>query len=293
MKNIVLPVITILIVALCAFCAGCSSYAGVDTELQGTQSEGISEIMQSIPNSTWCVAVGDMHAIYDIDRQFLDDSSNDIGIRLLEYLGINLQDVTSHAFILPFGPWYYLGEFDFDDLRGSIPEGSTRNDQAGIEVYWDDPMWIILHENLIVFGTDAGGDYSDSCIKTLTGEVESLYDDADFRDIMDDFPRGMFFNLCRGTQSDYEGLKVTGQSITTEGETLRVVTFYKFEDAATAEKNRYNLAEVMAEEYDEFEEHYGLNVKTDMSRIDGYVQSILEIGIDDYLNLKTQYSMMR
>ena len=285
MKRSIPLILLILILTAGGAIVACSSTADHSQGAEDSQKEHILEIMRGITIDAWCIAIEDTQATRSLLDRFGNEASSE-GAGLLEgvcrYLAIDLQEVTCSAQMYPFGPIYLLGQFNFDDMRAHLAEyGFHRSDREGIETWWEDAnedsewgsTWVMMHGNLTIYGSDGGpgNEYSKYCRAPLTRDNASLYEDPDFRDIIDDFPSAVSYNLCRSNQQDYEGLKVFGALTIVNGETLTYMGVWEFTDSATATRSRDTLDDDLKETNEQIVHLVGPDASVELYQSNQYI----------------------
>ena len=286
----------ILILTVGGVIVGCSPNADKSQNPENPQNERILELMSGISSNIFCVILEDTQAALSLTQKFGNNTfieSEGLLEHLCQSLGIDIQAVTYNADIYPFGPKFLLGEFNLDDIRAHLAEnGFHRSDREGIETWWDneneDSAWVMLHGNLTVYGADGGpgNEYSDSCIRALAGDDKSLDEDSDFRDIIDDFPGAVSYDLSHNPEYSYDAYRISGGLVFVDEEIIRVIGLLEFKDAHIARANQDKINEDLKETYDYIEERLGPNAKISPAQVTGkYIVYTVEIEADEYFKL--------
>ena len=264
--------IAVLILTLLSTAMGCAS----------TKGGGAVDMMKKIPIGS------DSFAFIDIDAIRTDNDLEDIYIGIADSFGMfpgsvginfdELDRLTNDE----IGNVLLEGDFYLDKIRGTFTELEyNRDEYSGVEVWGIEGGLIALVSNkLIIFSfEDTVKDY----IKVINGVDASLYDDEDFRDVIERLPRGIAMVCTEGifpvfptSHDKYDGLKVAGFSVMKKDEYSVAYTMVsKFEnsnDASDAmDEIQFNL------ESDELYNWRNITVKQDAE----FVIVTTELDIED------------
>ncbi len=175
----------------------------------------------------------DLEDLYDGFAEGLDE--------MCETAGLSADDVDAVA-IGDQGA-VFDGRFDLDEARDSLAdEGFEEDEYRGIQTWKKDGMAVALvSSRWVIMGPD---DDFDDTIDVIKGEAESLWDDADMKDIVARLPAGLMtvYGLGGGVtvQEDYReryrDLDSLGASMGKRDEdALWVFYAFRFEDEAAAD----------------------------------------------------------
>jgi len=269
MKGKFVICIVVLILALISTGIGCDS----------TKGEGAVDMMKKVPNAIDSFSFIDIDAMRtdaDLEKAYID--LKDSFMENMDYVGTNFDEV-DRAANTGTSPMVLEGDFNLDEVREKLEDLEYgRDEYRGIEVWEAEGVLIALISNkLVIVGTE---DTVKDCIKVIKDGDASLYDDKDFRDVMDRLPSGIIVQCTERvfpvSFDQYEGLEVAGVSVMKKDKHSMAFTWIcKFE-------NRNSASDAMDEiefslENDESDEWRKIDVTQDSE----FVVVTTEIYIDD------------
>ena len=274
MKDKAVICIVVLILALISTGIGCDS----------TKGEGAVDMMKKVPKYTdsfMFIDVDAMRIDADLEKAYID--VKDILEEGTVYVGINHDEVDRMAYT---GTSTILleGDFNLDEAREKLEVlGYGGDEYRGIEVWEAVGLLIALVSNeLVILGTE---DVVKDCIKIIKDGDASLYDDKDFRDVMERLPSGIIVQCMERvfplSYGQYEGLEVAGMSaMKKDKHSMAFTGICKFE-------NRDDASDAMDEiefslENDEFDDWRKIDVTHDSE----FVVITTEIYIDDVFDVE-------
>ena len=276
MKGKAVICIVVLILALISTGIGCDS----------TKGEGAVDMMKKVPkyiDSFLFLDVDAMRIDADLEKAFI--SAKDMLEENTDYVGINLDEVDRLAFSGRTHRIMLLeGDFNLDEAREKLEVlGYGGDEYRGIEVWEAVGLLIALVSNeLVILGTE---DVVKDCIKIIKDGDASLYDDKDFRDVMERLPSGIIVQCMERvfplSYGQYEGLEVAGMSaMKKDKHSMAFTGICKFE-------NRDDASDAMDEieislENDEFDDWRTIDVTHDSE----FVVITTEIYIDDVFDVE-------
>ncbi len=218
------PVLIALVLFICALSGvfgGCDS-SNETPEVIAEESIAV-EMMKMIPGDLRNFVFVDMREMRSDPELviYLDEGEGPKAYldAYVELLDVNQMAVVSHAeglWIIP--PMQIVtGEFDLDSLRNLLgSEEYIENESGGIEI-WDIEIGdyaeaVALMDNTIMIGYE---DVIRNSIQVTTGQKSSLYDDANFQEVLGKLPPGISVACNEGIflgQYTYDGLLVSGLS---------------------------------------------------------------------------------
>jgi hypothetical protein len=200
--------------------SGCSS----DSEDLPASPDGdwVVKMMKNVPldhNNLGCMDLVEMRRSSDFDNlySFLKQQFFG-GTGTIDWLGISIDDVNL------FGAnraMQMSGEFDLTSIRNNLERSEfSKSTTDGSEVWINgaesvNRMWVIFLDNLLVIGW--GENVLTSYLDVIQNREPTMYTD-DMRDIIERLPDACSFGFGEDrlvTNSDYEGLSVSGQSFST------------------------------------------------------------------------------
>jgi hypothetical protein len=234
-KRIVLSIVLVLSLAL-GISLGTSCLGGGDG---GDVAAVVIDMLKMMPKGADDFMSIDMEALRtdddfeEIYNDFVGDFSN-----LEEYMGIDISDISQFT-VSGEGEIVILrGDINLDAVRDALEEtGFEEQTYKGVEMWVSPGINLALMSDTIIFG---GEDNVKDCIGVIEEGDDSLYDDADFRDVIDRLPDGIMVGVGEGasvmTFDEYDGLKVTGVSIAKHSsDSIELTGIAKFTDADAAE----------------------------------------------------------
>ena len=246
--------IVILILALVSTGVGCNSAKG---------GEAV-DMMKKVPMGS------DAFQFVDIDAFRTDADLEDVYIdlesglaELTDYAGINFDELDRVAFD-EISNMLLEGDFDLEKVRGNLVEFDLDSDEYnGIEL-WGDGSIALVSNKLVIFSF-SGQDVKDY-VNVIKGVDASLYDDKDFRDVIERLPHGIIMIFMEGVfpinYGEYDGLKVAGVSAVKMDKHSMVVTGVgKFETRDAASDVMDKIEDDL--ENDEFADWKNIDIKQD------------------------------
>lgn len=248
MRKIVLFMTLTLLLSLSLITMGCSSSDSEETKLPALTETGITpeitgqeegdisiEMMKRVPDTIREFEFMDIAAIRADDdlENLYDDWDYEYGW-VIKPLGMDVMEVTE------FGTAGYSllieGSFSPITVKNRLEDRNLEKIEfEGIETWSSEDSWITLIYGLIISANVTDGKEFQSMLK---GEVSSLYDNKDFKDVIDRLPEGIILWFQEGLFRDnysYEGLKVSGMSAVKNNEQTMAFTWIcKFDDSDTA-----------------------------------------------------------
>ena len=135
------------------------------------------------------------------------------------------------------GPQLIGGRLDFDALRDALSDvGFERNDNEGVET------WTSAQRGAVAVMNDYFMESNETIIRNCVGVVESgdasMYDNSDFREVIDRLPDGLVVSCVKGAWEEDEycdGLESSGFSLAKkDSDTLAVTVVFRFDSSASA-----------------------------------------------------------
>lgn len=247
------------------------------------------DVMKKVPKDAGEFAYIDIKALRD-DEDFseLYEDMEDAFAEFTEsFLGIDFDDVDSFGV---FGEEFWLeGNFDLDEVRDNLenPEfgfgfGSSfeEGEYKGVEI-WESPgTWLALMGDTIIFGNEDG---VKAFIRVVEEGDDSLYEDEDFRDLVDRLPGGPVVTVDEGAFYDayeYDGLQVWGMSLKKkDSDTVTMTMVCKFEDEDSAD----SALDDIENDVESDEENELRNVR--VTRDGRFVEVTAEADIEDMVDI--------
>lgn len=279
-KRIVLSIVLVMSLALGiplgTSCLGDSGGGG-----GGDVATEVIDMLKMMPKGADDFMSIDLEALRADDdfEELYNDFMSDLS-DLEESFGISFGDVSLFG-VSGDGEIVILrGDFDFDGVRDALEEIRLEEETyEGVEMWVSPGISVALMDDMIIFG---GEDNVKDCIEVIEEGDDSLYDNADFRDVIDRLPDGVMVAVGEGgSVMDYEaydGLKVTGVSIAKHSsDSVRFTGIAKFEDGDAAEDAIDDLREDMETDEDELR-------NIDVSRDGEYLEGTAERDIEGLLS---------
>jgi hypothetical protein len=207
------------------------------------------DMMKKLPWYTSFFNLYESTVIFN-DKDFKDALGEEADLLLaeIEYLGLDISAVRSLAWTRHSkGTMIDLLEGDFNP---SILKESLMKNRFDIETYEGDEIWrqrgedawlALFDEDTIVLGDETR---VKDCLDVARGRMDSLYDNRDFRDIMERLPNGIIIRCFEYDgndketirDEDLENLEVSGYSIFRKNESTVIFTeVLKFGDKNSAQ----------------------------------------------------------
>ena len=163
----------------------------------------------------------------------------------------------------------FEGNLYLEDIKELLQEvyHAELLDHKGIEVWNDNGGWVAFWEGGIIIGPE---ETLRDCIDVLQGENDSLYDDVDFREVIDRLPDGVTMEWWEGPAYGLDGLDHWGYSISKKDPyTLEQAYVFIFEDEEAAAEGMYSVEGIWSN-------------LTHLSQDGDVVQTIIEIEIGEF-----------
>ncbi|MFC2017754.1 hypothetical protein ACFLTQ_00420 [Chloroflexota bacterium] len=244
-RSILAVVFLILLFALMEASTGCSE----------SDSSSVKEMMKDIPGGVSSFAYCDLTAMRndsdledlytDIRNDYLTESGMyNIDFDDVNYLadcggdGLNFEDLV-----------VFRGKFDLSDIRNALED----NDYIATG-YREEEVWLNSSEATMVAllkDTVAIGDEDDveECIRVLKGEVDSLMDSEEARDVIDKLTGGIaVLYEDGGGFSTEEALGLSYKK--KDSNTMSITIVFKFGDADQAEEVKHGIEELFTKTTD-------------------------------------------
>ena len=229
MKGKAVICIVVLILAFISTGIGCDL----------TKDKGAADMMKKLPNYIdffYFMDVDAMRNDADLEKVYID--FEDYFEVFSDYWGINFNDVDGFARAIIGFNIFFEGDFNLNEVREKLEELEYGGDEyRGIEIWEVEDVFIALVSNkLIIIGIE---DAVKDCIKVIKDGDASLYDDEDFRDIIERLPSGIIVQFAEGifplSGVGYEGLEVAGMSAMKKDKNSMICTgICKFENRDAA-----------------------------------------------------------
>ncbi|NQT72192.1 MAG: hypothetical protein HQ553_05400 [Chloroflexi bacterium] len=251
MRKIILFVTLIYLILVSLITVGCSSSDGEETkspeetetvavitpEKTGQENRDTSiEMMKRVPATLREFEFMDIAAIrMDDDLESLYNNWHYEYGWVIKPLGMDVREVTG------FGTAGYSllieGSYNPITVRAKLKNRNLESGGfEGVETWISEDSWIALMDSLIISANATDGRELKNVIK---GEAPSLYDNKDFKDVIDRLPEGIILWFKEGWFRDnyqYDGLKVTGMSaVKRDKHSMAFTWICKFENTDAAQ----------------------------------------------------------
>lgn len=255
MKKIILFATLIFSISVSLITVGCSSSDDKETKLPaeivavitpeatGQENRDTSiEMMKRIPATLREFEFMDIAAIrMDDDLESLYNNWHYEYGWVIKPLGMDVREVTG------FGTAGYSllieGSYNPITVRTKLENRNLESGEfEGVETWSSEDSWIALMDSLIISANATDGRELKNVLK---GEVSSIYDNKDFKDVIDRLPEGIILWFKEGWFRDnyqYDGLKVTGMSaVKRDKHSMAFTWICKFENTDAAQ---YAMGEI-------------------------------------------------
>jgi len=290
MRKIVLFATLIFLVSVSLITVGCSSSDDKESEppeqtetqtkltpeetMQENRNTSI-EMMKQVPYTLREFEFIDIAAIrIDDDLESLYNNWDYEYGWVIQPLGMDVREVTG------FGTAGYSllieGSYNPTIVRTKLENRNLESSESeGVEIWSSDDSWIALMDSLIISANSIDGRELKNVLK---GEVSSLYDNKNFKDVIERLPEGIILWFKEGWFRDnyqYDGLTVTGMSAAKRDKRLMAFTWIcKFENADAAE---YAMDEIERDMVND-EEKMWLNIN--MAQYKQFLKVTAELAIN-------------
>lgn len=251
MRKIILFVTLIYLISVSLITVGCSSsddketkspeetetVAVITPEETGQENHNASiEMMKQVPDTLREFEFMDIAAIrMDDDLESLYNNWDYEYGWVINPLGMDVREVTG------FGTAGYSllieGSYNPITVRTKLENRNLESGELeGVETWSSEDSWIALMDSLIISANATDGRELKNVLK---GEVSSIYDNKDFKDVIDRLPEGIILWFKEGWFRDnyqYDGLKVTGMSaVKRDKHSMAFTWICKFENIDAAQ----------------------------------------------------------
>jgi hypothetical protein len=268
-SRIIVIVVLILIftITLISVGVGCNSVG----------EGGAIDMMKRIPYDSEIFQFLDMDTIRtDNDLEDLYIGFEDSTLAFTDNMGIDSDEVERVAFG-KFNTIQIEGYFNLENLREDFTvRGLSSDEYNGVEIWGDGAIAFVSNE--LIIANFFGGDVKDY-INVIEDIDTSLYENKDFKDIIERLPYGIFIMCEKGAFPingyEYDGLKVAGSSLRKKDKHIMAITGVgKFETADAASDSINRIKDDL--ENDENAEWNNIDIRQD----DGFIIVTTEWDIE-------------
>jgi hypothetical protein len=252
MRKEIILVTSIFLISLMLVSLGCSSSSDNNTESPEQVDSPLSKTPKEIPQENRATSIEMMKHVPDTLREFefidttairadddLESLYNNWDYKygwVIQPLGVDVREVTG------FGSAGYSllieGSYNPIAVQSKMETRNLeRSEVEGVEIWSSEDSWIALMNNMIISANSIDGRELESVLKD---QSPSLYDNRDFKDVIDRLPEGIMLWFREGSFSadyQYDGLRVTGMSAAKRDKHSMAYTWIcKFSSTNAAEK---------------------------------------------------------
>jgi hypothetical protein len=215
---------------------------------------------------------GDLKDLYESATEELSDSE-DAGIPT-----DNVDRVVQAGYLTMLE-----GRFSLESLESHLEDsGYQESDHGGIAI-WVGPSSSValVSESCLVTGWDT--EELEGCVDVISGEGDSLYDDADIRELTDRLPGGFALTVYTWDEEFdelYEGVRAIGYSLAKKSsDKARMTIVFAFPDAASAGEAEEEVEQLLT-----YEDGEGGLSNIQVTRDGKYVKATGQMSIKDALD---------
>lgn len=227
MKRAVIAGIAIMLILTLVPSIGCGS----------STSKTVINMMKSMPDSTSEFFVENFKAARAIGADELNENYGgylDMWEENLLEWGISSDEVDSLAWHASDAAVFLIGgDFNLDNIRGKLEEsGEYRDEYRGVEIWTGgesmgagfegDLIHALINNKLIAIGFELG---IDSCVGVINEGDASIYDNNDFRDIIERLPDGLSVKCSMNYDPKIEDIIIGGFSLVMNDDGTQDFTF--------------------------------------------------------------------
>ncbi len=235
MKKAVILCAVIILILIISLLNGCVS------------SSGLESIMKRMPDDTTEFSFQDFKKGRAMGASELNEAygryMDATGEALLEW-GLDADEADYLSWCITGAPVFFIGgDFTLDSIREELGEsGMYRDEYRGVEIwtggdstgagYQNEFVHALINNRLVAIGYEGG---IESCIEVMNEGAPSIYENADFRDIVERLPEGLTMSCSLHWNMEVEDIIIGGFSVEMNDDGTQDFTFVgKFQNSEAA-----------------------------------------------------------